>query len=83
MRGHLRAVIDEADIAAFRARAMTPDQPSIHGTAQNPDVYFQSREAGNRFHARVPEVVQAAMDRFAAGEADACKSGECDFPRPT
>ena len=62
----LRAVIDEADIAAFRARAMTPDKPSIHGTAQNPDVYFQSREAGNRFHARVPEVVQATMDRFAA-----------------
>ncbi|MBL9209087.1 MAG: pyruvate:ferredoxin (flavodoxin) oxidoreductase [Opitutaceae bacterium] len=62
----LRAVIDEADIAAFRARAMTPDRPSIHGTAQNPDVYFQSREAGNRFHARVPEIVQATMDRFAA-----------------
>jgi pyruvate-ferredoxin/flavodoxin oxidoreductase len=62
----LRAVIDETDIAAFRARAMTPDRPSIHGTAQNPDVYFQSREAGNRFHARVPEVVQATMDRFAA-----------------
>ncbi len=62
----LRALVDEADIAAFRARAMTPDRPSIHGTAQNPDVYFQSREAGNRFHALVPGIVQAMMDRLAA-----------------
>ena len=36
----LRAVIDEQDIAAFRARAMSPDRPTLLGTAQNPDVYF-------------------------------------------
>ncbi len=62
----LRAVIDEADIAAFRARAMTPDRPTLRGTAQNPDVYFQGREAVNRFYEDLPGVVQAVMDRFAA-----------------
>jgi len=41
----LRAVIDEKDIAAFRSRALTPDKPTLRGTAQNPDVYFQGREA--------------------------------------
>ena len=61
----LRAVIDEKDIAAFRARAMTPDRPTLRGTAQNPDVYFQGREAVNRFYAALPELVQATMIRFA------------------
>jgi pyruvate-ferredoxin/flavodoxin oxidoreductase len=62
----LRAVIDEADIAAFRARAMTPDKPTIRGTAQNPDVYFQGREAVNRFYDVLPGHVQDVMDKFAA-----------------
>lgn len=62
----IRAVIDETDVAAFRARALTPDAPTIRGTAQNPDVYFQGREAVNRYHAAVPGHVQAVMDRFAA-----------------
>ena len=62
----LRAVIDEADIAAFRARAMTPDRPTLRGTAQNPDVYFQGREAVNPFYARLPEIVERVMGRFAA-----------------
>ncbi|MEY4938706.1 MAG: hypothetical protein RIQ93_441 [Verrucomicrobiota bacterium] len=62
----LRAVIDEADIAAFRSRAMTPDRPTLRGTAQNPDVYFQGREASNRFYLSVPEIVQGMMDRVAA-----------------
>jgi pyruvate-ferredoxin/flavodoxin oxidoreductase len=61
----LRAVIDEKDIAAFRARAMTPDRPTLRGTAQNPDVYFQGREAVNRFYDSLPTVVQETMDRFA------------------
>ncbi len=60
----LRAVIDEADIAAFRARAMTPDHPTLRGTAQNPDVYFQGREAVNPFYATLPATVQAVMDKF-------------------
>jgi len=62
----LRAVIDEADLAAFRSRAMTPDRPTLRGTAQNPDVYFQGREAVNRFYDALPAIVQAAMDRLAA-----------------
>jgi len=61
----LRAVIDEGDIAAFRARAMTPDRPTVRGTAQNPDVYFQGREAVNPFYATLPATVQAVMDKFA------------------
>jgi pyruvate-ferredoxin/flavodoxin oxidoreductase len=62
----LRAVIDEADIAAFRARAMTPDNPTLRGTAQNPDVYFQGREAVNRFYDNLPSAVQDVMDKFNA-----------------
>src|SRR4051812_12310578 len=61
----LRAVIDMDDIAAFRARAMTPDRPTLRGTAQNPDVYFQGREAVNRFYAALPGIVQGTMDRLA------------------
>ena len=59
----LRAVIDEQDIAAFRARAMSPDRPTLRGTAQNPDVYFQGREAVNRFYEELPGAVQATMDK--------------------
>ncbi len=61
----VRAVIDEGDIAAFRARAMTPDRPTLRGTAQNPDVYFQGREAVNRFYESLPGTVQDVMDKFA------------------
>ena len=61
---NLRAVIDEADIAAFRARAMTPDKPTLRGTAQNPDVYFQGREAVNRFYNELPSIVQNVMNKF-------------------
>ena len=62
----LRAVIDEEDIAAFRSRAMTPDAPTLRGTAQNPDVYFQGREAINGFYDALPGHVQDVMDKFAA-----------------
>ncbi len=62
----LRAVLDEADLASFRSRAMTPDRPTLRGTAQNPDVYFQGREAVNRFYAELPGTVQGVMDKFAA-----------------
>jgi pyruvate-ferredoxin/flavodoxin oxidoreductase len=62
----LRALIDDDLVRAHRARALSPDHPFIRGTAQNPDVYFQSREAANPFYARTPEIVEAAMGRFAA-----------------
>ncbi len=62
----LRALVDEAAISAHRARALTPDRPVLRGTAQNPDAFFQAREACNPFYASLPQVVQAEMDRFGA-----------------
>src|SRR5207247_10013325 len=53
-------------VDAQRKRALTPDHPVVRGTAQNPDVFFQNREAVNRFYITAPAVVQDAMDRFAA-----------------
>ena len=50
----LRAMIDDELVAAHRARALTPDRPVLRGTAQNPDVFFQAREACNRFYRRLP-----------------------------
>jgi pyruvate-ferredoxin/flavodoxin oxidoreductase len=61
----LRALLDDSLVIAHRRRALDPDQPFIRGTAQNPDVYFQSREAANPFYARLPSVVETAFARFA------------------
>ncbi|MCL2748997.1 MAG: pyruvate:ferredoxin (flavodoxin) oxidoreductase [Alphaproteobacteria bacterium] len=61
----LRALIPTKALLAARARGMTPDAPTIRGTAQNPDVYFQGREAANKLYDAVPEIVQGAMDEFA------------------
>jgi pyruvate-ferredoxin/flavodoxin oxidoreductase len=61
----LKELIPNDWIAAHRARALTPDRPVIRGTAQNPDVYFQAREAVNQYYTDCQDVVQAAMDRFA------------------
>ena len=62
----LRWMLDESLIAAHRSRALTPDRPVLRGTAQNPDVFFQAREACNAFYGNCPAVVRATMDRFAA-----------------
>jgi pyruvate-ferredoxin/flavodoxin oxidoreductase len=62
----IRALVDDKYLIAFRKNAMTPDRPFIRGTAQNPDVFFQAREACTPFHAAVPGIVQSVMDRFAA-----------------
>jgi pyruvate-ferredoxin/flavodoxin oxidoreductase len=62
----LRAMIDDDLVRAHRARGLDPDRPSMRGTAQNPDVYFQAREASNSFYNACPEIVQAMMDRFEA-----------------
>lgn len=59
-------MIDEKDIIAHRQRGLSPERPMVRGTAQNPDVYFQGRETVNPFYARTPEIVQSAMDHFAA-----------------
>ncbi|HSG80285.1 MAG TPA: pyruvate:ferredoxin (flavodoxin) oxidoreductase, partial [Acidimicrobiia bacterium] len=61
----LAAMIDPADVAAHRRRALDPEHPVLRGTAQNPDVFFQAREASNTYYAAVPGIVQDAMDRFA------------------
>ena len=60
----IRKMINDDDVARHRNRAMNPSNPFIRGTAQNPDVYFQSREAANRYHWNVPEVVEETMKTF-------------------
>ncbi|MFT3768762.1 MAG: pyruvate:ferredoxin (flavodoxin) oxidoreductase [Minicystis sp.] len=61
----LRALMDEEAITAHRLRALTPDRPVLRGTAQNPDVFFQAREACNPFYDACPGHVQGTMDCFA------------------
>jgi len=64
-REDLRTLIDQKLVDAHRTRALSPDRPVIRGTAQNPDVFFQAREAVNPFYLAVPTIVQNAMDKFA------------------
>lgn len=61
----LKNLINDDAVIEHRKRALTPDNPFIRGTAQNPDVYFQGREAVNKFYDECPEKVQAAMNKFA------------------
>ncbi len=61
----LRAMIDEDLVAAHKARALTPDNPVIRGTAQNPDVFFQNRERANSYYQACSNIVQEQMDKFA------------------
>lgn len=61
----LHEMIPDELVLKNRARGMTPDKPTVRGTAQNPDVYFQGREASNPLYAKTPEIVQECMDKFA------------------
>ncbi|HEU5083978.1 MAG TPA: pyruvate:ferredoxin (flavodoxin) oxidoreductase [Acidimicrobiales bacterium] len=61
----IRALVPDDDVIAHRGRGMTPEHPTLRGTAQNPDAFFQAREAANPFHLAVPDVVTATMDAFA------------------
>jgi pyruvate-ferredoxin/flavodoxin oxidoreductase len=61
----IRAMLDMVAVEAHRARALNPDKPTIRGSAQNPDVFFQAREAINRYYSAIPHVVQNEMNRFA------------------
>ncbi|HUY82458.1 MAG TPA: pyruvate:ferredoxin (flavodoxin) oxidoreductase [Acidobacteriaceae bacterium] len=61
----LAALVDDAAVQAQRGRSLSPDNPVLRGTAQNPDVFFQAREAANPFYLACPAIVQDAMDRFA------------------
>ena len=59
----MRELVDIEDVEAFRKRAMNPECPHQRGTAQNPDIYFQGREAPNRFYEALPGIVDAAMQK--------------------
>src|SRR5688572_7139050 len=61
----LRALVDDEAIRAHRARALTPDRPVLRGTAQNPDTFFQAREACSPWYAGCPAIVSKTMDHFA------------------
>jgi len=61
----LAALVDEDDVAAHRLRGLDPSRPQLRGSAQNPDVFFQAREAASPFHRAVPGIVQASLDRLA------------------
>ena len=62
----LRSMLPEKLIAAHRGRALTPDRPVVRGTAQNPDTFFQAREASNPFYDACPGVVRDVMAQFNA-----------------
>jgi pyruvate-ferredoxin/flavodoxin oxidoreductase len=62
----IRAMVDDKWIIQYRQNALSPDRPILRGTAQNPDVFFQAREACSPFYKAVPGIVQSVMDRFAA-----------------
>lgn len=61
----MRALIDDDLIRAHRQRALSPDHPVLRGTAQNPDVFFQSRERSNPYYASTPGIVAELMTRLA------------------
>lgn len=61
----IAALVDEQWITDLRLRALDPDHPVLRGSAQNPDVFFQAREAGNSFTNAVPQIVKGAFERLA------------------
>jgi pyruvate-ferredoxin/flavodoxin oxidoreductase len=61
----VRAVVDDGRVSEHRERALTPDHPVLRGTAQNPDVFFQGREAANPFYEACPARVERVLERFA------------------
>ncbi len=61
----IRQMIDENCVNEFRARGLTPEAPTMRGTAQNPDVYFQGRETVNKYYEAIPANVQKQMDKLA------------------
>ena len=60
----IRALIDNEQVAAHRQRGLSPDRPVIRGTAQNPDVFFQSRERINAYYDQAPAIVEQAMEQL-------------------
>ena len=75
MSHDVRALVRDEDVVAFRARGLTPDAPVVRGTAQNPDVFFQAREASNPYHLAVPGIVQEVMDELRDADRPAIRPG--------
>ncbi|OUS17236.1 pyruvate:ferredoxin (flavodoxin) oxidoreductase [Gammaproteobacteria bacterium 50_400_T64] len=61
----VRALLDEEAVDAHRLRGLSPERPVLRGSSQNPDVYFQAREAVNPYYDKAPAIVQQTMDTFA------------------
>ncbi|HEX7491782.1 MAG TPA: hypothetical protein VF337_08790, partial [Candidatus Limnocylindrales bacterium] len=61
----IKALVRDEDVLAFRSRGLTSDAPVVRGTAQNPDVFFQAREAANPYYLALPGIVKEVMDEFA------------------
>ncbi|MCY6960714.1 pyruvate:ferredoxin (flavodoxin) oxidoreductase [Clostridium brassicae] len=60
----LEKLVDKNALKAFRANALNPNHPVTRGTAQNPDIYFQAREASNKFYNALPEIVEKYMNKI-------------------
>ena len=58
-------MVSDELVRAHRKRGLTPEKPELRGTAQNPDIYFQGREAVNKYYLATPEIVQKQMDKYA------------------
>ncbi|MCJ8502806.1 pyruvate:ferredoxin (flavodoxin) oxidoreductase [Desulfatitalea alkaliphila] len=56
-------LVNQEALARFRARGVNPERPELRGTAQNPDIYFQGREAANPYYLKVPEIVAQYMQK--------------------
>ncbi len=59
-------LVDMQDVKNFKARALNPEHPKQMGTAQNGDIYFQNREAANKYYEAVPEIVKTMMAKVSA-----------------
>lgn len=60
----IKKLVNWENIKQFRSRGMNPDHPNIRGTAQNPDVYFQNREAANKYYQALPDIVDENMKKI-------------------
>lgn len=61
----MKKLVDMKYVDEFRKRALNPEHPRLNGTAQNPDIFFQGREAGNKYYDAVPGIVEKAMKKVA------------------
>ena len=60
----IKSMMPEEEVLKLKKNSLDPDNPVLRGTAQNPDVFFQAREAANNYYSKVPEIVQDTMDEF-------------------